>query len=69
MARAYCPECDGRIVLESAEVGQKLTCPHCDADLEVIGVEPLELDWAYDWSWEDEEEEEYEEEDENEDDY
>jgi hypothetical protein len=26
-------------------------------DLEVISVEPLELDWAYDWSWEDEEEE------------
>jgi hypothetical protein len=25
-------------------------------DREVIGVEPLELDWAYDWSWEDEEE-------------
>jgi hypothetical protein len=37
--------------------GQKVICPHCDADLEVISVEPLELDWAYDWSWEDEEEE------------
>jgi hypothetical protein len=23
----------------------------------VISVEPLELDWVYDWSWEDEEEE------------
>ena len=58
MASAYCPDCDGRIAFNPhAALGQKVTCPHCDSDLEVISVEPLELDWAYDWSWEDEEEE------------
>ena len=59
MASAYCPECDGSITVNPhAVVGQKLGCPHCEAELEVIGVDPLELDWGYDWSWEDEEDDE-----------
>jgi alpha-aminoadipate carrier protein LysW len=58
MASAYCPDCDEKITLNpNPVVGQKLTCPHCDADLEVIGVDPLELDWAYDWEWDDEDDE------------
>ncbi len=77
MAVAYCPDCEGKISISSeAAVGQRITCPHCDTDLEVISVEPLELDWAYDWSWEDEDEtasddedEEEEEEEEEDDDY
>jgi predicted ester cyclase len=33
-------------------VGQKLTCPHCDVDLEVITAEPhLELHWSFNWAW------------------
>jgi steroid delta-isomerase-like uncharacterized protein len=33
-------------------VGQKLTCPHCDIDLEVVSAEPhLELHWSFDWAW------------------
>jgi lysine biosynthesis protein LysW len=35
------------------KVGKGLTCPHCGADLEVIGVDPVELDWAYEESDED----------------
>jgi lysine biosynthesis protein LysW len=59
MASAYCPDCDEKIVLNPhVRLGQKLACPHCAADLEVIGVDPLELDWAYDWSHEEDEEEE-----------
>ena len=59
MATAYCPDCDGRITLNPhAVVGQRVTCTHCDSDLEVISVDPLELDWAYDWSWDDDEDEE-----------
>ena len=50
MASAYCPDCDEKIVFNPhARVGQKLVCPHCDADLEVLSTDPLELDWAYDW--------------------
>ena len=58
MANAYCSECDGRIRFNPhVSLGQKVICPHCDADFEVIGVALLELDWICDWSWEDEEEE------------
>jgi lysine biosynthesis protein LysW len=65
----YCPECDGKITLNPhASLGQKLSCPHCDADLEVISLEPLELDWAYDWSWDDEDED-YDDDEEDEDDW
>jgi lysine biosynthesis protein LysW len=56
MPYALCPDCDQEIVLNRVIVGQMVTCPHCDAALEVISVDPLELDWAYDWSWEEEEE-------------
>jgi alpha-aminoadipate carrier protein LysW len=59
MARVYCPDCDGAITVSSeVELGQKIICPHCEAELEVISLDPLELDWAYDWSWEEDEEEE-----------
>ncbi len=57
MATTNCPDCDGKIVLSIVKLGQKLTCPHCDAELEVISVDPLEVDWAYDWSEDDELEE------------
>jgi lysine biosynthesis protein LysW len=70
MASTYCPDCDGKIsITAGGKVGQRLICPHCDAELEVISLEPLELDWAYDWSWDEEEgdDEEEEEEDEDED--
>ena len=49
-----CPDCDGKIGLSPAKVGQLLTCPHCDVQLEVISDDPLEFDWAYDWAWDDE---------------
>lgn len=54
MAHSYCPDCDERISFNPhARMGQKLSCPHCGVDLEVISVDPVELDWAYDWSWDD----------------
>ncbi|MGD9144848.1 MAG: lysine biosynthesis protein LysW [Anaerolineae bacterium] len=59
MARVYCPDCDGGIrVNPHIKLGLKLVCPHCDADLEVISVDPLEIDWYYDWTWEEDDEEE-----------
>lgn len=62
MKVAFCPECEGEFrVGPQLKVGQRITCPHCDAELEIIHLTPLELDWAYDEpapEWEDEEEEE-----------
>lgn len=46
---AYCPECDARIrFTNKPSIGQRLTCRECEQVLEVIGLQPLELDWAYD---------------------
>ncbi len=67
MAMAICPSCEGEIKLaQKIELGQKVRCPHCFEDLEVIETNPIELDWAYeeeDWDdedWDDDEEEEEE---------
>jgi lysine biosynthesis protein LysW len=51
MASAYCPDCDENIHLRSPKVGQKLFCPNCETEVEVISVDPLDLDWAYDSSY------------------
>jgi len=68
MASAYCPDCDEKIVLNNPKVGQKLFCPHCDTEIEVIGIDPLDLDWAYDMSYDDDwDEDEGEEEDDDDD--
>lgn len=45
----YCLDCEHEIDLGShPEVGQKITCPNCGVRLEVLNLEPLELDWVYD---------------------
>jgi alpha-aminoadipate carrier protein LysW len=47
-ATATCPDCGRRIVLRSQpRVGEEVICPHCEADLEVVSLDPLELDWAW----------------------
>jgi lysine biosynthesis protein LysW len=47
MAVAYCLDCGGRIYLgQRPWVGQAVFCSRCDADLEVIQTNPLELDWT-----------------------
>jgi hypothetical protein len=49
MAIAFCPDCEEPIRLASRpKVGLRLSCRSCSAELEVIEVSPLELDWAYD---------------------
>ena len=49
MATTHCTECDEIIELAGrGRIGQKVVCPHCAAALEVVAVEPLELDLAQD---------------------
>jgi lysine biosynthesis protein LysW len=57
MSVALCPDCEEGINFGSrVRIGQRVTCPHCGADLEVIELTPLELDWVYeDADWEEEE--------------
>lgn len=54
MVTGRCPDCDAQFGMSSPRLGQKLICPYCDTQLEVIALEPLELDWAMDWPDEDE---------------
>ena len=59
MAFAYCLDCGGRIYLgRKPWVGQEAFCELCGADLEVIRINPLELEWSDDLVDIDQEEEE-----------
>jgi lysine biosynthesis protein LysW len=47
MATAFCPDCGQKIDIgPKPKKGQWVSCPHCNADLEIISTSPLELDWA-----------------------
>ena len=42
----FCPECDSEVRVNKPRIGQQVTCRSCAEDLEVIGLRPLELDYA-----------------------
>lgn len=47
MAKAICPACKGPLVLDQhLQEGEYLNCFRCDADLELISLHPLVLDWV-----------------------
>lgn len=47
MPLAACPECGFEIhVDEDVDKGETMTCEQCDAKLEVVGLDPIELDLA-----------------------
>ena len=49
MPKAICPACRCSLDLDrNIKDGEFLSCPHCDADLELISLHPLALDWADD---------------------
>lgn len=42
-----CPECDGDITIpEDTMLNELVSCPECGIELEVISLDPLELDIA-----------------------
>ncbi len=44
---AECPECVGELPLAGDILkGEILTCPDCGAELEVTGINPIELELA-----------------------
>lgn len=48
MANAVCPECHTVVTVDAASgLGQRAECPACHADLEVVSLQPLELDWRF----------------------
>lgn len=49
MIAGTCPACGEEIVLGQAPgLGNRVTCTACGAYLEIIGLSPTQLDWAFD---------------------
>jgi alpha-aminoadipate carrier protein LysW len=42
----HCPACETEIEIDEFDVdkGEIISCPECGADLEVVGLSPIELD-------------------------
>ena len=58
MPLAVCPECDAEIhVDEDVDKGETVNCEECETKLEVVGLDPIELDLASEDKDEDDEEE------------
>jgi lysine biosynthesis protein LysW len=61
MATAICPSCGEDVkITGQPKIGQEVICPHCEDYLEVIEVDPVELNWSLDEEWEDDWEDEEE---------
>jgi len=57
MQAAECPQCGNEVsVGAQPKMGKLVECPECGAELEIVWLDPLELDWPL-------EEEDYDEED------
>ena len=42
-----CPECDAELVFNSdVEDGEIVVCPDCGAELEIMSLDPIEVDLA-----------------------
>ncbi len=45
MPSAACPECQEKVYVDAeSEQGDIVTCEECGLDLEVVGLDPVELD-------------------------
>ena len=52
--RAECPDCGEKIDLQGLiKIGRRVTCPNCEADLQVVETVPVELDWYFEEETED----------------
>jgi alpha-aminoadipate/glutamate carrier protein LysW len=61
MPTGTCPECDADVHVDTdADKGDILECEECGLELEIVGLDPVELDIP---------EDDYEDEDEDEDEY
>ena len=49
MTFAECISCGSEVKFSvQPKMGQLVTCPDCSADLEVVWLDPVELDWPFD---------------------
>ncbi len=65
MSTAECPSCGANVIIDKPKMGKMVTCRSCREVLEVVWLNPVELDWPI--GDEDEEDYEYEDDEEYED--
>jgi alpha-aminoadipate/glutamate carrier protein LysW len=41
-----CPECEGSMSLDNLMAGEIVPCAYCGVDLEVVSLDPLQVDLA-----------------------
>ena len=63
MKTAYCLDCDRSIKLgDRVSISDVVECLHCEAEFQIMNLDPPDLEWLYeeddDWYEEEEEEEE-----------
>ena len=59
MPTGTCPECDADVHVDTdADKGDAVSCDECGTDLEVVGLDPVELDIMEEEDVDDDEEEE-----------
>lgn len=55
-----CPECEADVHVDTdADKGDNTTCSECGTELEVVGLDPVELDIADEEDLDDDDDEEY----------
>ena len=58
MPTGTCPECEADVHVDTdADKGDVVSCEECATDLEIVGLDPVELDIVEDDEEEDEDEE------------
>jgi lysine biosynthesis protein LysW len=66
MVKAVCPSCGADVsIFTKPKMGQRVKCNSCESDLEVIWLEPVELDWVLEGYDEEEDDDPYEYEEDN----
>ncbi len=46
MSEAVCPSCGAQVSVKGTpKIGMSVTCKSCDTELEIVWLDPLELDW------------------------
>lgn len=46
--KADCPSCNSKVNVGSqVHLGRRVVCPSCKEELEVVWLDPVELDWPY----------------------
>ena len=59
MPLGTCPECEAEVHVDTdADKGDAVTCEECGTDLEIVGLDPVELDIVEDETDDEEDEEE-----------